>query len=132
MSEIRLVLDTNVIVSALLSKSGYPSIIWNKALAGEYRVYYSLQIIEEYTDVLSRRKIGIDEDEKNDVLNFMLRHGIEVFPAPSEKPDFVDEDDRVFYDTTKTADAILVTGNGKHYPSESWIASPARFMQSNP
>jgi predicted nucleic acid-binding protein len=40
-----------------------------------------------------------------------------------------DEDDRVFYDAAKTADAYLITGNSKHYPKESFILTPSEFLK---
>jgi len=40
-----------------------------------------------------------------------------------------DEDDRIFYDTAKSANAVLVTGNKKHYPDESFIMTPAEFLE---
>ena len=40
----------------------------------------------------------------------------------------LDESDRVFYDLHKTAMAILITGNARHYPSESTIMTPVDFL----
>jgi hypothetical protein len=39
-----------------------------------------------------------------------------------------DEDDRVFYDTAKTAGAYLIPGNTKHFPQEPFILTPAQFL----
>ena len=41
----------------------------------------------------------------------------------------IDEDDRIFYDTAKTAKAYLITGNKKHYPQENFIFTPADFLE---
>jgi predicted nucleic acid-binding protein len=38
-----------------------------------------------------------------------------------------DEDDRIFYDTAKEGDAILITGNFRHYPNEPFIMKPSAF-----
>ena len=41
-----------------------------------------------------------------------------------------DETDRVFYDTAKSSDSILITGNIKHYPSDEFVMSPSDFLKS--
>jgi hypothetical protein len=40
-----------------------------------------------------------------------------------------DETDRKFYDVAKATDAILITGNTKHYPNEPFVLTPAAFVQ---
>jgi predicted nucleic acid-binding protein len=51
-----------------------------------------------------------------------------IEPVPSTQPT-KDEDDRIFYDTAKRAGAYLITGNTKHFPRESFILTPAKFLE---
>jgi transcriptional regulator with XRE-family HTH domain len=53
--------------------------------------------------------------------------GIEA--AASNGVSMIDERDRKFYDAAKTAGAILITGNSRHYPDELFIVTPAAFVQ---
>jgi len=126
--EIRIVLDTNVIVSALLSNHGKPYEVWRKALTGDFAVCCSDGVIAEYLDVLSRPRLGIAGSDMADVLGLFEHHGIWLVPRKSSIP-FIDEDDRVFYDTAKSGGALLVTGNKKHYPVDSDVLSPAAFLE---
>ena len=49
--------------------------------------------------------------------------------ALQSKAVFIDESDRVFYDVAATCDAYLITGNKKHYPVESFVFTPAEFLE---
>ena len=60
--------DTNVLVSALLSKTGNPAKILDKFLKGELSIVYSEDILEEYEDVLHRPKLKIATDEANTLI----------------------------------------------------------------
>jgi putative PIN family toxin of toxin-antitoxin system len=127
MTNKRVVIDTNVLISAMLSPTGFPSQTWGKVISGECTLYYSYGMYEEYLDVLSRPKFSISEDEREAVLSFINRYGVEIFPARSNVA-FTDEYDRIFYDTAKEVNAILVTGNIRHYPNEPWVMTPADFV----
>jgi putative PIN family toxin of toxin-antitoxin system len=127
MTNKRVVIDTNILISAMLSPGGFPSQTWGKVISGECTLYYSHDIYEEYIDVLSRPKFPISEAEKEAVLSFISKYGVEIFPIKSNVA-FTDEYDRIFYDTAKEVNAILVTGNIKHYPDESWVMTPADFV----
>jgi len=121
------VIDTNVLVSALLSKSGNPAKILDKFLEGGLTFVYCDEILEEYEDVLYRAKLKIPTEEANSLIADILLHGIEVWPMPNFTP-LPDEDDRCFYNTAITAGAYLVTGNAKHYPIEPFVLSPSAYL----
>lgn len=57
----RMVIDTNIIVSALLSPNGAAYQVISDVLDGRYEVFVSEEIFQEYTDVLHREKFGFDE-----------------------------------------------------------------------
>jgi putative PIN family toxin of toxin-antitoxin system len=125
------VIDTNVLISAQISKTGIPNIIWTMVLDGTISLLCSTEIIAEYIDVLSREKFAsvISEENRIQIMNFIESSCKMLIPDRStiEMPD---EDDRVFYDVAKTGDVILITGNKKHYPATPWILSPAEFVHS--
>ena len=115
-----IVVDTNVIVSAMKSVFGKPAKILNMIFDKEIQIYYSIGIMEEYIDVLSRPKLNIKASIQSDIISAIQRFGIMIEPSVSDVP-MLDEDDRIFYDAAKEAGAILITGNTKHYPTESFI-----------
>jgi putative PIN family toxin of toxin-antitoxin system len=122
------VIDTNVLVSAALSPTGNPAkIIALISGKKEIRVYYSMDILAEYKDVLSRPKLNISAETQIRILNAIIKTGIPIEPIAGTIP-LVDEADRVFYDAAKESETILITGNAKHYPAEDFIMTPSRFL----
>ncbi|MCL2420513.1 MAG: putative toxin-antitoxin system toxin component, PIN family [Defluviitaleaceae bacterium] len=128
MNKTRIVIDTNVIVSALLSRNGNPAKILDRVLVGELIIVYSEEILEEYEDVLYRPKLKISYEDADTLIADICLHGEEVWPTSSLIP-MPDEDDRCFYDAAKMAGVYLVTGNAKHYPVDSFIVAPADFVK---
>jgi predicted nucleic acid-binding protein len=61
------------------------------------------------------------------VIAAIRQHGEEIWPLSSVHA-MIDEDDRIFYDTAKSAEAYLISGNTKHYPNEPFILTPAAFL----
>ncbi len=124
----KVVIDTNVIVSAALSPKGNPAkIIALIAGSDDIQLYYSVDILAEYTEVLSRPYLKISPERQNGIISVIRQLGILIEPTISSIP-MPDESDRVFYDTAKTIGAILITGNTKHFPSEPLIVTPADFL----
>jgi putative PIN family toxin of toxin-antitoxin system len=126
MSAIRAVLDTNVLVSALLSPLGNPAIIYRMFLTGTLGLVVCAEILEEYDDVLHRPLLKIPSSDADTVLAAIRQYAETVRSTPSDET-MPDEDDRVFYDTAKTAGAYLITVNTKHFPQEPFILTPAEF-----
>jgi putative PIN family toxin of toxin-antitoxin system len=125
---IKVVIDTNVIVSALLSDKGNPYRII--ALVGdsdELQVYYSTDILAEYVQVLGYARLGIVKESQDMIISTMRKFGTQVEPTASDIP-FVDESDRIFYDAAKEIGAILITGNTRHFPVEPFVMTPAGFL----
>ena len=125
----RVVLDTNVIVSAFLSPEGKPSTILQLVLWGDMEVCLNAAILAEYEQALHRPKFAetIHQPATIRFFDLLSEIGSIAVGAPS-KNIFPDESDRKFYDVAKTVGAILVTGNKKHYPDEPFILSPAQFL----
>ena len=124
---VKVVVDTNVIVSAAISPYGNPARIMDMILDGDIIAFYCNDILKEYTSVLSRGRLDIAPDIQFDIIQGIKRVGILTEQEVSSLP-LPDESDRVFYDTAKTNDAILITGNTKHFPAEPFIMTPAEFL----
>lgn len=126
---ILVVADTNILVSALLT-DGPPARIVDLIAEGKIRPCFDDRILAEYWDVLSRPKFGFPSARINRLIHDIVRigFGIDAVSSPGEIS-MPDESDRGFYDIAKAADAILITGNIKHYPDEPFILTPAAFIQ---
>lgn len=118
----RLVVDTNIIVSALLSSESKAFQLLSDVLDGKYIVLISEEIFKEYEDVLSRDKFGFDSDIINFLLSWFRENAVWVEVLESDAP-MKDEKDRVFYDLAKSCKARLVTGNIKHYPVDELVTA---------
>jgi putative PIN family toxin of toxin-antitoxin system len=128
MSNPSAVLDTNILVSALLTHAGNPAQVVDMFLAGRLDLVYSAGIFDEYEDVLYRPRLRMPAEVAKTLLAAIRCFGeqVEFVPSTGAMPD---EDDRVFYDTAKTAGAYLITGNVKHYPQEAFVLTPAEFLE---
>jgi putative PIN family toxin of toxin-antitoxin system len=124
----KIVIDTNIIISAALSEKGNPAKIMNLVFDKAFKVYYSSEIMAEYINVLARPQFNFIPEKQQYFIEGIKRVGVLISPVISDVP-LPDESDRVFYDVAKESGAILITGNAKHYPSESFILTPAEFLQ---
>lgn len=124
------VLDTNILVSALWSKSGAPARVVGLVLSGQLVPCYDDRIMLEYRQVLQRPKFKFRPAEINALLDWFRLAGHSVVPAPVNVP-FVDEADRKFYETAKYCGAVLITGNLKHFPHDSAVMSVSAFLETH-
>lgn len=128
MYPIPVVLDTNVLVSSFWSADGVPSKIVHLIPEGVFIPCYSNEILNEYENVLHRPVFNFTATQVKELLERFAKHGRVVSPVPSNVP-FFDEADRIFYDVAKAMDALLVTGNVRHYPKEAFIMPPLNFYR---
>ena len=127
---IYVVIDTNVLVSALITKN--PEAVTAKVvrllLEQEFVPLYDADIIAEYEDVLHRSKFPILKETADALISFIIENGIESSRVDFEES-MPDEDDRVFYEVSLSQeDSFLVTGNLKHYPTSPRVITPADFV----
>ena len=127
------VVDTNVLISALLSKNEDSATVkvMGAVFDGKIIPLYHRDILAEYAEVLHRKKFHFDEKLIWTVLEAVRQFGVEVFPKPTGEI-LADMDDLIFYEVAmeKREDgAYLVTGNQKHYPVRSFIVTPAEMME---
>lgn len=118
----QLVIDTNIIVSALLSADSNAFKVLSDALDGKYTVLISEEIFQEYQDVLHREKFGFDEEIISFLLEWFKENAIWIEVSKSNIP-MKDEKDRVFYDLANSCKARLVTGNIKHYSVDELVTA---------
>jgi len=128
----RVVFDTNILVSALLSKWGNPAKIYRMFLTGALELVYSPQMLEEYQDVLYRPNLRIPPTDAAIIIATIQQYGTEIWVLPPSVGIIPDEDDRIFYDAAKSSGAYLITGNTKHFPCEPFILTPTEFFNFPP
>jgi len=122
------VIDTNVLVSGLITAHGYPAKIINAFKEKQFILFYSSEILIEYHDVLYRDRLGFNSRDVDILLDAISLNGVSIV-IDASNISLPDEDDRCFYDTAKNSGAYLVTGNIKHYPDDSQVITPAEFVK---
>ena len=130
----RVVLDTNVIVSAYLNQEGLPFLILKLAQAKVVRPYASEAILAEYEELLLRKSYPLDKRRARLLLEKIRAACLMVNPQPGP-PLTDDPDDAIFLECAQAAKAhYLVTGNARHFPRGRWkyteIVTPRQFINS--
>ena len=124
------VFDTNVLVSALMSKrADSPTVLLlDYVLDGRVILLYNEDIVREYEEVLHRSKFDFSEDSIQDLIE-LVKTGLHINPTASGEI-FPDKDDQVFYEVALSKeDSYVVTGNTKHFPKSPIVVTPAEMMQ---
>lgn len=128
------VIDTNVLVSALLSghSDAATVLLIGKMISGELIPVYSADIMSEYREVLSRPKFKFDKALTDYLLAAVDRFGLMV-EATATGAILPDMKDLPFYEVVmekrRSDDAYLVTGNIKHFPREAFIVTPSEMLR---
>lgn len=125
------VIDTNVLVSALLTSNQLSPTKKILGLLTSMKVTPLIndEIIAEYKEVLHRSKFPFKSEDVDNLIEFITSIGIDTerSPFPESMPD---ESDRVFFEITLTVEeSFLVTGNLKHYPKQPQVVTPAEFLE---
>jgi len=131
MLSVRLVIDTNVVISAALKPTGLQRTVLVLAVTKPARLYVSQPILEEYREVLWRAKLGIRRGLRQQLLQLIESHSYTV--APVQSLDVArDPDDNMFVECADAARAdYLVTGNQKDFPrfwKQTKIITPREFI----
>ena len=125
------VIDTNVIVSAMLKWNSVPGSVVEMVYSGMITPVWNEQILNEYRQVLSRPKFHLSQDIIAPVIDGITYSGI-CIDAEVLHIDLPDPKDRVFYEVVmeerKSKDAYLVTGNIKHFPAAPFIVTPRQML----
>ncbi|MCM1143634.1 MAG: putative toxin-antitoxin system toxin component, PIN family [Blautia sp.] len=126
------VIDTNVLVSALLSSHNDAAtvLVVEKLFSGEVTPLFSDEILKEYNEVLHRTKFHFSEDAVSILLQTIKKYGERIVPKPTGE--FLsDIKDLPFYEVViekQENNAYLVTGNMKHFPTKPFIVTAKEFL----
>jgi putative PIN family toxin of toxin-antitoxin system len=113
----RVVLDTNILVSACWKPGGLEARVVDLAIAGKIVACVSAEILAEYRDVLSRPKLSALNGRAVELLAALERNAVLVETVVPVKAS-IDEDDNRFLECAEAAGAeYLITGNLRHYPA---------------
>lgn len=113
----RVVVDTNVLVSALLSPKGAPRVILKLFLSRKLEWLVNDLILQEYEDVLSREEFGFRPSDILRLLEFIRKYAVHI-PYVPEKINIPHAADLPFILCARQGKALsVITGNKKHFPS---------------
>ena len=125
------VIDTNILISAALKWDSVPGRVILCAFQGTIYPLLNETIFREYREVLLRPKFHLTPSLTDDLLAAMQTHAIWL-NALALSIELPDPKDRVFYEvlmeSRKSTEAVLVTGNIKHFPSEEYILTPREML----
>ncbi|MEI9980201.1 MAG: putative toxin-antitoxin system toxin component, PIN family [Edaphobacter sp.] len=116
MLPLRLVLDTNIIVSAALKPDSLQRTTLLLAISKPASLYVSKPMLDEYADVLARPELAIRKGLRQQLLQLIKNNSRLI--APSRRLEVAsDPDDNAFIECADAARAdYLITGNQKHFP----------------
>jgi putative PIN family toxin of toxin-antitoxin system len=116
MIPLRLVIDTNILVSAALKPEGLQRTVLVLAMTRPARLYISQAILAEYGDVLARREFKIRRGLRQQLLQLIKNRAQLVDPVRALQVT-KDPDDNKFVECADAARAdYLITGNQRHFP----------------
>ncbi|MBZ5552779.1 MAG: putative toxin-antitoxin system toxin component, PIN family [Acidobacteriia bacterium] len=119
---IAVVLDTNIVVSAFLNEGGLEAAVLDLALNRRLSLILSEPILDEYAQVLHRRKLGFDPKHIDHALT-QIRHIARLVTPTRIVSASKDDPDNRFLECAEAGSAnFLVTGNTRHFPKE-WKAT---------
>lgn len=129
----RIVLDTNVVVSGLLQSKGNPAQVLSLTLAGAIQVCIDERILAEYSEVLARPRFKFDPKKVREVLVKLEADGLRIDASQQREVGLPDVDDEPFIAVALAAEVdYLVTGNLADYPASKCrgcaVVNPAGFM----
>ena len=115
---IRAVIDTNVLVSALIAPSGNEALLMLAINQGLVRPCFSAPVLKEYSEVLARPKFAFLADEIAAVIGLFKRWGEVSHPAQLSGLSPDPEDDKFIACARASSASFIVTGNKKDFPQE--------------
>jgi putative PIN family toxin of toxin-antitoxin system len=116
MLPLRLVVDTNVLISAAIKPAGLQRTAVLLAMTKPARWYVSRPIREEYGEVLARPELKIRKGLRRQLLQLIKNRSL-VVAATRRLEVTRDPDDNIFLECADAARAdYLVTGNKRHFP----------------
>jgi len=124
----RIVLDTNVFVSGLLSPHGAPAGILDLVVNRNVTLVHDSRIFSEYREVLHRKKFSFPREAVDDLIAFIEQEGTFIVPVPLGIT-VPDPGDLPFIEVACHAGVPIVTGNTRHFrDSGAQVVTPAQFF----
>jgi putative PIN family toxin of toxin-antitoxin system len=129
---VKVVIDTNILVSALINPYGIPAGILGMLLEDKIIPCYDARVLFEYSEVLQRPKFHFSKMETNALVDFIKENGFLTIPCkyPHKIPD---QGDAPFMEVALGSEAgFLITGNIAHFPKQigkTKTVSPAQFIK---
>jgi uncharacterized protein len=131
MLPLRLVIDTNVLISAAIKPAGLQRTVFLIAISKPARLYVSHPILQEYSEVLARPELRIRKGLRLQLLQLIKNLGHTVVPTRQLEATS-DPADNIFLECADAARAdYLVTGNQKHFPrfwKKTKVVTPREFV----
>ncbi len=120
----KLVIDTNIIVSGLLTPYGNSAEILRLFINGKLTLHYDVRILAEYYEVLNRPKFGFNKEKISVILKEIELSGELIIGTPL-KESLPDPDDNMFLEVALAGKVeCFVTGNLNHFPQDSCFGIP--------
>ena len=115
----RIVIDTNVLISALLHGGRVPDLVLDAIVHQRHVVLYDHRVLREYRSVMARPKFTFAPEHAERRVASLIEIGSDVGEAGAWTGTMIDEKDRMFVEVALAGRGdVLLTGNGKHYPRE--------------
>ena len=133
----RVVVDTNVWVAGLLSRTRPPVRIVDLCLSAVLTPIVSPEILLEYEHVLLRREVALSASDVKVVIDFLKTPGSHIVHVEADRDVRIcadPHDDKFLAAAVAGQAAAVITGNLRHYPPSPWrgivTASPTEFLNS--
>jgi putative PIN family toxin of toxin-antitoxin system len=129
---VRVVLDTNVLVSAVLTAHGTCARIVDLLAEGALELHVDDRILAEYTSVLQRPELRIVPEDATVLLELIrsIADPVAGRPLPVHLPD---PEDETFLEVAAASASVLITGNTRHYPKSLragvTVLTPGEFLE---
>ena len=128
----KIVLDTNVLVSGILSPNGPPAAVLRALLTERVTLCFDERIVSEYRDVLTRTRFAFDRELVEELIGFLESAGSPTLATPLAVT-LPDPWDQMFVEVAVSSNAdCLVTGNLRHFPEPARagvrVVSPREFL----
>lgn len=121
------IIDTNVLVSGLLSPYGNPAIIVRMIVSKTIHVVLDSRVFREYQVFLSRPKFQFPPRDIQALLSFLKTDGLWILPSPV-LVNLPDPADLPFIELAYHTHAPVITGNVKHFPDDIIVMTPAEYL----
>ena len=121
---LKVIFDTNVIVSAALHEESLPALLLSLGLEEKVRFFVSPALLNEYETVLKRPRFKLGDKETADLIEKIKEKAVRV--TPTRELEILNEDEtdnRILECAAKAKVDFVITGNKRHFPFEDFKGS---------